>query len=140
MVPTRTIRKKTELILSALDCNHQELSIVIMDDAQIQALNQTFRGVSRPTNVLAFPMQEGAFSGITPDLLGDVVISAQTAHREADAAGITLDERISQLLVHGILHLLGYDHETAPDDADEMETKSLDILRRIEKNPALEAF
>jgi len=140
MVPTTALHKKTELILNALGCNLHELSIVIMNDAQIQALNQTYRGISRPTNVLAFPMQEGAFSGITPDLLGDVVISAQTARKEADAAGITLDERISQLLVHGILHLLGYDHETAPDDADEMETKSLEILRHIEKNPDLEAF
>ncbi len=140
MVPTTPLRKKTELILNALGCNQHELSIVIMDDAQIQALNQTFRGISRPTNVLAFPMQEGEFSGITPDLLGDVVISAQTAQTEADAAGITLDERISQLLVHGILHLLGYDHETAPADAENMETKSLEILRRIENNPDLEAF
>jgi len=140
MVPTTALHKKTELILNALGCNLHELSIVIMNDAQIQALNQTYRGISRPTNVLAFPMQEGEFSGITPDLLGDVVISAQTARKEADAAGITLDERISQLLVHGILHLLGYDHETAPDDADEMETKSLEILRHIEKNPDLEAF
>lgn len=140
MVPTTALHKKTELILNALGCNLHELSIVIMNDAQIQALNQTYRGISRPTNVLAFPMQEGEFSGITPDLLGDVVISAQTARKEADAAGITLDERISQLLVHGILHLLGYDHETAPDDADEMETKSLEILRQIENNPDLEAF
>ena len=140
MVPTTPLRKKTELILNALGCNRHELSIVIMDDAQIQALNQAFRGISRPTNVLAFPMQEGEISGITPDLLGDVVISAQTAQKEADAAGITLDERISQLLVHGILHLLGYDHETAPADAENMETKSLEILRRIENNPDLEAF
>ncbi len=140
MVPTPALHKKTELILNALGCNQHELSIVIMDDTQIQALNQTFRGISRPTNVLAFPMQEGEFSGITPDLLGDVVISAQTAQKEADAAGITLDERISQLLVHGILHLLGYDHETTPADSGEMENKSLEILRRIENNPDLEAF
>ncbi|MEE4363655.1 MAG: rRNA maturation RNase YbeY [Desulfotignum sp.] len=140
MVPTTPLRKKTELILNALGCNQHELSIVIMDDTQIQALNQAFRGISSPTNVLAFPMQEGEFSGITPDLLGDVVISAQTALKEADAAGIALDERISQLLIHGILHLLGYDHETAPADAENMEKKSLEILRRIEKNPDLEAF
>jgi probable rRNA maturation factor len=140
MVPTQPLRKKTEQILSALGCNHHEISIVLMDDAQIQQLNQSFRKISRPTNVLAFPMQEGEFSDITPGLLGDVVISAQTARREADAAGITLDERISQLLIHGILHLLGFDHEAGESRADEMETKSLALLKLVEKNPDLEAF
>ena len=140
MVPTQTIRKKTELILNALGCDSHEISIVIMDDAHIQALNQTFRQISSPTNVLAFPMQEGEYSGITPGLLGDVVISAQTAAREADTAGITTGERMSQLLVHGILHLLGFDHEGDPAKADDMETKSLEILKHIEKNPNLEAF
>ncbi|MFO7911778.1 MAG: rRNA maturation RNase YbeY [Desulfotignum sp.] len=140
MVPTPTLRKKTELILNALGCNHQEISIVIMDDAQIQELNQNFRGICRPTNVLAFPMQEGEFTDITPELLGDVVISAQTARKEANAAGITLEERMSQLLVHGILHLLGFDHETTESNAEEMETKSLEILRQIENNSDLEAF
>ncbi len=139
-MPTPTLRKKTELILNALGCNHQEISIVIMDDAQIQELNQNFRGICRPTNVLAFPMQEGEFTDITPELLGDVVISAQTARKEADAAGITLEERMSQLLVHGILHLLGFDHETTESNAEEMETKSLEILRQIENNSELEAF
>lgn len=139
-MPTPTLRKKTELILNALGCDHQEISIVIMDDAQIQELNQNFRGICRPTNVLAFPMQEGEFTDITPELLGDVVISAQTARKEADAAGITLEERMSQLLVHGILHLLGFDHETTESNAEEMETKSLEILRQIENNSDLEAF
>jgi probable rRNA maturation factor len=140
MVPTQPLRKKTEQILSALGCNHHEISIVIMDDAQIQQLNQSFRKISGPTNVLAFPMQEGEFSDITPGLLGDVVISAQTARREADAAGITLDERISQLLIHGILHLLGFDHEAEESRADEMEIQSLSLLKLVEKNPDLEAF
>ncbi len=140
MVPTPTLRKKTELILNALGCDHQEISIVIMDDAQIRELNQSFRGICRPTNVLAFPMQEGEFSDITPELLGDVVISAQTARKEADTAGITLEERMSQLLVHGILHLLGFDHEAPESNAEEMETKSLEILRQIENNSDLDAF
>ncbi len=140
MVSTPGLRKKTELILNALGCDHQEISIVIMDDAQIRELNQNFRGICRPTNVLAFPMQEGEFSDITPELLGDVVISAQTARKEADAAGISLEERMSQLLVHGILHLLGFDHEAPASNAQEMEAKSLEILRQIENNSDLEAF
>jgi probable rRNA maturation factor len=140
MVSTRTLRKKTEQILSALGCNHHEISIVIMDDLQIQELNHSFRGIDGPTNVLSFPMQEGAFSDITPGLLGDVVISAQTADREAAAAGITLDERVSQLLIHGVLHLLGFDHEAGEADAQKMETRSCELLRLVEPNPDLAAF
>jgi probable rRNA maturation factor len=124
-----------------LGCNYHEISIVIMDDAQIRALNHDYRGIDRPTNVLSFPMQEGEFSNITPGLLGDLVISAQTAAREAEDAGITLDERLSQLLIHGILHLVGFDHETGEEDARQMEIKSLALLKLIEPdNPDLPVF
>jgi probable rRNA maturation factor len=111
-----------------------------MDDARIQELNKTYRGIDKPTNVLAFPMQEGDFSDITPGLLGDVVISCDTARQEADEAGIMLMERMSQLLIHGILHLVGFDHETGPEAAQSMEEKSLDLLKRIEPNQELTAF
>ena len=111
-----------------------------MDDAGIRELNSTFRGKDKPTNVLSFSMQEGEFGDITPDLLGDVVISVETAQREAQEAGITLEERMSQLLVHGILHLVGYDHEQGDDEAQEMEARSLELLRQIEKNPDLDVF
>lgn len=111
-----------------------------MDDPGIRDLNQRFRGKDKATNVLSFPMQEGEFTEITPGLLGDVVISLDTAEQEANAAGISLDERMSQLLVHGILHLLGFDHETGATDADQMEAKSIELLRRIEADPELPAF
>jgi probable rRNA maturation factor len=112
-----------------------------MDDAEIRALNREFRDIDRPTNVLSFPMQEGEFSNVPPGLLGDVVISAQTAAAEAEEAGIPLDQRLSQLLVHGILHLVGFDHETGEEDARHMEIKSLELLKRIEPdNPDLPVF
>ena len=85
-------------------------------------------------------MQEGRFADITPGLLGDIVISCQTAQKEADKADITLLERISQLLIHGILHLLGFDHETGRMGAKKMENKSLEILRKIENNKNLSVF
>lgn len=141
MVSSPVLRRKTEQILNALGCNHHEISIVIMDDAQIRALNHDYRGIDRPTNVLSFPMQEGEFSNITPGLLGDLVISAQTAAREAEDAEITLDERLSQLLIHGILHLVGFDHETGEEDARQMDIKSLALLKLIEPdNPDLPVF
>lgn len=86
--------------------------MVVVDDATMAILNQTYRGVSGPTDVLAFPMTEGRFGGLSPDLLGDVVISAETAERQAREAGCNVQDEMAQLLVHGILHLVGYDHGT----------------------------
>ncbi|MCP4669936.1 MAG: rRNA maturation RNase YbeY [Desulfobacula sp.] len=134
------IRQKIKQILSALDYNSHEISVVITDNQQIQQLNKTYRKIDKPTNVLAFPMQEGQFGDITPGLLGDIVISCETAQNEANNANITLMERISQLLIHGILHLIGFDHETSDIDARKMEDKSLEILRKIEHNKNLNAF
>ncbi len=111
-----------------------------MDDPAIRELNSNFRGKDKPTNVLSFPMQEGEFSNITPGLLGDVVISLTTAEKEAAQANISIDERMSQLLIHGILHLLGFDHEIDGNEADRMEEKSLELLAIIEKNSDLSAF
>ncbi|OQY52906.1 MAG: rRNA maturation RNase YbeY [Desulfobacteraceae bacterium 4572_89] len=139
-IPTLPLVKKTEQILNALGCNSHEISIVIIDDKGICQLNETHRGICKPTNVLAFPMQEGEFSDISPGLLGDVVISIDTAEREAETAAISIDERMSQLLIHGILHLIGFDHETSDKDAETMEKKSLELLRLIENNTGLTAF
>jgi len=139
-LPSRQVKQKTEQILNALGFNDHELSLVIMDDAGIQELNSTYRGMDKPTNVLSFSMQEGEFSQITPGLLGDVIISVETAEKEAADAGISLEERISQLLIHGILHLAGLDHELGEKEAMKMEEKSLEILRQIEPNTDLTAF
>jgi probable rRNA maturation factor len=90
-----------------------ELSILFTDDAAIRKLNRKWRGKDAPTNVLSFP-QAG-----TP-LLGDVILSAETLRREAALADKPLEDHMVHLLIHGYLHLLGYDHEEA-DDAEKME-------------------
>ena len=123
-----------------MGCDAHEISLVMTDNNQIQELNKTYRGIDKPTNVLAFPMQEGQFTDITPGLLGDVVISCETAQKEADEANITFLERMSQLLIHGILHLMGFDHETSESDAIKMETKGLELLRKLEPNKDLNIF
>ncbi len=105
--------------------------MVLVDDPQIAALNSEFLDRQGPTNVIAFPMREGPFTGLNPDLLGDVVISADTTQREAAAAGLGLEERLDQLLVHGILHLCGYDHEHDPAEARRMNKKSRQLLKAI---------
>jgi probable rRNA maturation factor len=84
--------------------------VVLVDDAHIARLNRTYRRVAGPTDVLAFPMSEGPFTALAPDCLGDVVISAETALRQAQRGH--LEAELALLLVHGILHLLGYDHGT----------------------------
>jgi probable rRNA maturation factor len=83
---------------------------VLTDDAAIADLNRQYRRVAGPTDVLAFPMTEGPFARLAPECLGDVVISAETAARQAD--GGDLGAELALLLVHGILHLVGYDHGT----------------------------
>lgn len=107
-----------------------EVSIVLGDDALVQRLNDTYRGKDKPTNVLSFPadgteMPEGA-----PCLLGDIILAYATVAREAAEQGKTLSDHLSHLCVHGILHLLGYDHQTN-DDAEEMEALEISILAGI---------
>ena len=125
------MRRRTRIILDALKSPEGEISILLVDDLQIAAMNRRFLGREGPTNVIAFPMQEGRFSGLSPNLLGDVVISVDTAHREARAAGLALDERVTQLLVHGMLHLCGYDHERDAAEARRMAAKSRALLAKI---------
>jgi len=138
-VNLKTIRDKAQRILSALALIDEELSLLIVDDEEIEKLNTEYRGKAKPTNVLSFPMRDGEPPYIS-SLLGDVVISSETNKKEADDAGITFDERFSQLLIHGILHLIGYDHELSVEDAVAMEEKSLELLKIIENNPELNAF
>ncbi|RZB31749.1 MAG: putative rRNA maturation factor [Desulfobacteraceae bacterium Eth-SRB1] len=111
-----------------MDCSDAELSILIVDDLQMEVLNREYLDRSGTTNVISFSMQEGEFSNITPQLLGDVVISIETAYKEGEVAGISTEERFTQLLVHGILHLFGYDHENSKEEADKMEKKSNELL------------
>ena len=78
-------------------------------------------------------MQEGQFAEIAPNLLGDVVISVETAHQEAQNSGLSMEDRFNQLLIHGILHLLGYDHVKTEAEALKMEKKTNELLKIIEK-------
>ena len=88
-----------------------ELSIFITDDEEIGSLNRIYRAIDRPTDVLSFSQLEGEGPIIAPQLLGDVVISWETAQRQALELGHTIQFEMKRLLVHGVLHLLGFDHE-----------------------------
>jgi len=108
----------------------QEVSITLVTDKTIRELNQQYRGIDSATDVLAFAMQEGDFKEITPDLLGDVIISVETAQRQAEEAGHSLQQELGILLIHGLLHLAGYDHMT-DEDAELMQEKEKELWQHI---------
>jgi probable rRNA maturation factor len=102
-----------------------EISLVLADDAFIRALNRDHRGHDRATDVLSFPQLDGrAPDAAAPALLGDVVVAYETAARDAKAAGAPLSDHLSHLIIHGILHLAGHDHE------DEAEAEVMENLER----------
>jgi probable rRNA maturation factor len=102
-----------------------ELSLLLTDDAHVRVLNRQWRGQDKPTNVLSFP---SADDGDEPGpLLGDVVVAHETTAREAAAEGKSFDDHLAHLLVHGLLHLFGFDHET-DEEAEEMEALETEIL------------
>jgi probable rRNA maturation factor len=105
-----------------------ELSIVLTDDAEQQMLNRDWRGIDKPTNVLSFPQIEpfGAVSG----LLGDIILARETLVREAEAQGVSFADHFTHLVVHGFLHLLGYDHMD-DDEALAMEGLETQILASL---------
>jgi len=104
------------------------MSILLVDDNTMTQMNKRYLNRQGATNVLAFPMREGPFCEINPHVLGDVVISVETAEREAREAQITLEARLYYLLIHGILHLLGYNHEGSREDREIMERKTESLL------------
>lgn len=103
-----------------------EVSLVFTDDAHMRALNRRHRGKDSSTNVLSFPQPRAASGGFGP-ILGDIVLAAETVAAEAKAAGLALEAYVTHLIVHGFLHLLGYDHET-DGEADVMEGHETAIL------------
>jgi len=130
-ISLKKIQQTVKVILNALDCPDGEISILIVDDPQMEKLNRKYLNRTGPTNVIAFPMREGEFSHLSPQLLGDVVISTDTAAKEAQNSAMSMEQRFSELLVHGILHLFGYDHETSDQDARKMEKKNQELLELI---------
>lgn len=104
-----------------------ELTIVLSDDEEVRDLNRTWRGKDTPTNVLSFPAgeQPGA-----PRQLGDVVLAFETVARETDAQGLALSDHVSHLVVHGVLHLLGFDH-TSEEEAKTMESAERLVLASL---------
>jgi probable rRNA maturation factor len=115
-------------VLNALGCHERELSVLFTDDARISELNRDYLHRKGPTNVIAFPMAEGLGTPVESVLLGDVVISVETALKEGGEIGEGLDRTIDRLLIHGVLHLLGYDHEISPAEEERMQREEKRML------------
>ena len=103
-------------MVSLLQLEKFELSLLLTTDDQVHELNKIYRGKDRPTDVLAFAMREGEFAGLAGDLLGDVIVSIPTARRQAKERSVEALSEVTMLVAHGLLHLLGWDHETAAKD------------------------
>jgi len=115
-----------------LGCHDRELSILFTDDGHIAELNRQYLGKTGPTNVLAFPMEDPYQETTVSPMLGDVVISLDTAARESMEAGESFEGTLYRLLIHGILHLLGYDHERSEAEAGRMEQEELRLKKLLE--------
>ena len=141
---TRHLVRQTQLVelaqsvLSAVGEPRSELSLEIIGDRRMQRLNRDYRKRDRTTDVLAFPTREAVVPKklrCPTSLLGDVVISLPTAIRQAREVGRSVDEEVAVLLVHGVLHLCGYDHERNVREAERMSHREQAVLRRIAPIP-----
>ena len=124
-VSVRGLEATARRILRLLELTDCELSVALVGDEEIRRLNADYRSRDEPTDVLSFPMEDPPPSG--PRLIGDVVISVEKAARQARQRRRSLDDELEVLLIHGILHNLGYDHERS--SADEREMRALE--RRV---------
>jgi len=104
---------------------------LLLDDPQITELNKNYLKRNKPTDVIAFPMRDDSFPNIQPQLLGDVVISVETADRQARKRDCSLYHEVTYLAIHGILHLLGYDHELSEEEEKRMREKEEEIYTKV---------
>jgi len=124
---TGKIKKMAEEALRGLGYADCELSVVLLGDEGIRELNREYRGIDRPTDVLSFPMDDEY-------MLGDIVISLETAASRAGPEGTRMDDEVAGLLVHGLLHLLGYDHVRGGRQAAKMRKKEDELLGLVRAN------
>ncbi|MFP3983821.1 MAG: rRNA maturation RNase YbeY [Desulfurivibrionaceae bacterium] len=127
------IRKTADHLLRYTGHIDSELSVLLVDDKRISELNAAYRRKNRPTNVLSFPMLEQKSPGM-PVLLGDIVISVETAVREAGQQEIDPGDYLAVLLVHGFIHLLGFDHEKGEKEAEDMAAQERLHLKKLQKD------
>jgi probable rRNA maturation factor len=131
-VDVRKIEHQIGKVLTSLDCNQHEISILFIGDQGIRELNHQFRGIDRSTDVLSFPqILEGELETLGALVLGDIAISLETALRQSEEHGLSFEKELTLLLIHGILHLLGYDHEISDQQEERMRSKTRELFSLI---------
>jgi Predicted metal-dependent hydrolase len=127
-VKSKLLSKIAHRALEVLGLSKVELSIALVSDAQIKRLNKIYRNKDKPTDVLSFPIGEKVEDWL---ILGDIVISVDTARRQAQELGHSLEEELKRLLVHGLVHLLGYDHELGGEEEKKFFELEEFVLREL---------
>jgi probable rRNA maturation factor len=128
-IDTGRVRRSLKRLLRELNCKDSEISILLVDDHQIREINKTYLKRDCPTNVISFAMQEGSFGHIHPEILGDIIFSAETAARDALTGHLDFMDEVDFLLIHGLLHLLGFNHEnTGADEAERMKKRERELF------------
>jgi probable rRNA maturation factor len=125
------VRRAAEAAMLDGEAPPSEISIVLSDDEHIRELNKHHRGMDKPTNVLSFPPARMKTPAGAPRILGDIVIAFETMEREAAEEAKPLEHHLTHLVVHGVLHLLGYDHEDE-EEAETMEARERQILAKLD--------
>ena len=124
------LNEVAEVVARHLNLDYAEAAIALSSDERVRSLNRTYRGMDKPTNVLSFPAAEAGQLPGEPRHLGDIILAAETVRREAAAEGKPPRHHLQHLVVHGLLHLLGYEHESETQ-ARVMEALEVEILRQI---------
>ena len=127
------LRKVADFVLESMGLLEAELSVLLVSDRRMQQLNRQYLGRNRPTDVLAFAQWEGGGERLHPPCLGDIVISVERAEVQASRTGAHVNQELDLLLVHGILHLLGYEHTGVHEEAVVMGKKQRQLLRSVRK-------
>ncbi|GBE57331.1 endoribonuclease YbeY [bacterium BMS3Abin01] len=130
-VQPETVISLAEKVLGQLGVDRGELGVTFVDDREMRKLNREKMGKDRPTDVLAFPIDTGAGrtgDGEVPLLLGDIVISPEVAEAQAESEGTTFKEEMCLLLIHGILHIAGSDHEKDSGEMDQLQNRLFNQL------------
>ncbi|MZG52568.1 MAG: rRNA maturation RNase YbeY [Nitrospinae bacterium] len=129
-IDCKDIENKIGKVMDHLDCQDTEVSILLTGDKEIQGLNKEFRDIDQPTDVLSFPQNPDEDPSIPGEkFLGDIAVSLDTAKTQASEHGLALKEEIVLLLIHGILHLLGYDHEVSEQEDKKMRSKTRELFK-----------
>jgi probable rRNA maturation factor len=132
----RRIRRSLKRLMKELRCEDGDLSLLLVDDDQIREINRTYLKRDRSTNVISFAMTEGEFGAVNPRLLGDIVLSVETAARDAATGCLDLMDEVEFLLIHGLLHLLGYEHENAAAaESRKMKTRERELFFMLRRYP-----